>query len=91
MTIIVIEAYKLLINLLLIFRKCMIIIVYLNIYFCRHILYIVMIYNDYIFQLPIQNKYSKKLIDVLIKGKANMEKSTPYAVCNAGIGKKNKK
>jgi|GEM_PF-3350163 len=49
-----------------------------------------MIYNDYIFQLPIQNKYSKKLIDVLIKGKANMEKSTPYAVCNAGIGKKTK-
>jgi hypothetical protein len=91
MTIIVIEAYKFLINLLLIFRKCMIIIVHLNIFFCRHILYIVVIYNDYIFQLPIQNKYSKKLIDVLIKGKANMEKVNPYAVCNAGIGKKNKK
>jgi hypothetical protein len=28
---------------------------------------------------------------VLIKGKANMEKVNPYAVCNAGIGKKNKK
>ena len=42
------------------------------------------------FSIIIQNNYSQKSIDVLIKGKANMEKLIPYAVCNAGIGKKTK-
>ena len=31
------------------------------------------------------------MIDVLIKGKGNMEKSNSYAVCNASIDKKSKK
>ena len=40
------------------------------------------------FNYPYKIIIHKKLTDVLIKGKANMEKLNPYAVYNDNIGKK---